>query len=84
MNNNSISKVGLLLTLSVLLSACGGGKKEVAAEPTNDITRPPLVEKVSAPQEEAVAEGELKADIVRLFLYLLITKFERFSPNKPI
>ncbi len=58
MNNNSISKVGLLLTLSVLLSACGGGKKEVAAEPTNDITRPPLVEKVSAPQEEAVAEGE--------------------------
>ena len=58
MNNNSISKVGLLLTLSVLLSACGGGKKEVAAEPTNDITRPPLVETVSAPQEEAVAEGE--------------------------
>ena len=58
MNNNSISKVGLLLTLSVLLSACGGGKKEEAAEPTNDITRPPLVEKVSAPQEEAVAEGE--------------------------
>ena len=58
MNNNSISKVGLLLTLSVLLSACGGGKKQVAAEPTNDITRPPLVEKVSAAQEEAVAEGE--------------------------
>lgn len=58
MNNNSISKVGLLLTLSVLLGACGGGKKEVAAEPANDITRPPLVEKVSAPQEEAVAEGE--------------------------
>ncbi len=58
MNNNSISKVGLLLTLSVLLGACGGGKKEVAAEPTSDITRPPLIEKVSAPQEEAVAEGE--------------------------
>lgn len=59
MNNNSISKVGLLLTLSVLLSACGGGKKEVAAEPASDITRPPLIEKVSAPQqEEAVAEGE--------------------------
>lgn len=59
MNNNSISKVGLLLTLSVLLSACGGGKKEVVAEePTSDITRPPQVEKVSAPQEEAIAEGE--------------------------
>jgi len=58
MNNNSISKIGLLLTLSALLVACGGGKKEVAAESGNDITRPPVVEKVAVQQEKAVAEGE--------------------------
>lgn len=61
MTINSISKVTLLLFLSISISACGGNKKassQTTATDTSDITLPPVVEKDTAPVEAAVPEGE--------------------------
>lgn len=58
---NSISKLSLLLFVSISIAACGGNKKAVSeAEVADvaDITRPPVVDKDANPVEEAVAEGE--------------------------
>ena len=57
-NNNSISKFSLLLIISAVLSACGG-KKTVEVVQGDDITRPPVIEKSTAPApEEQAADGE--------------------------
>ena len=61
MNMNSISKLSLLLFVSLSISACGGNKKAASSEGVaneNDITRPPVVEKDTAPVETAAADGE--------------------------
>jgi len=58
---NSISKLALLLFISVSISACGGIKKAASTDNvanTEDITRPPVVEKDTTPVETAVADGE--------------------------
>jgi len=58
---NSISKLALLLFVSFSISACGGNKK-VAAEGSNaqtdDITRPPVVEKDVITADTTSPEGE--------------------------
>lgn len=61
MKMNSISKLALLLFLSISISACGGNKKAApqdGAENVADITLPPVVEKDVAPAEATVADGE--------------------------
>ena len=61
MNMNSISKLALLLLLSISISACGGNKKtesQVSTSKTTDITRPPVVEKELVSAEQATADGE--------------------------
>lgn len=61
MTMNSISKLALLLFLSISISACGGKKKAASqVDDVNvaDITRPPVVEKDVAPEEADVSDGE--------------------------
>lgn len=56
-----MSKLALLIFVSISISACGGKKKaspETIAANANDITRPPVVEKDTAPVEQAAADGE--------------------------
>lgn len=65
---NSISKLVLLLFVSISISACGGNKKstskgntanpakEIAAN-TGDITRPPVVEKDVVTAESTSTDG---------------------------
>jgi len=58
---NSFNKLALLLLLSASISACGGNKKpeaQASVDTADDITRPPVIEKGTAPVEEAAAEGE--------------------------
>ena len=67
MTMNSISKLALLLFVSIAISACGGNKKttskasganKASVANTGDITRPPVVEKDVARAETAAADGE--------------------------
>ena len=61
MTMNSISKLALLLFLSISISACGGNKKTTSKARVADgvdITRPPVVEKDTSPAETVAADGE--------------------------
>jgi len=65
---NSISKLALLLLVSVSISACAGFKKSnpsTAETDVEDITVPPVVEKDTTPVETVAAEGETVSEKLR-------------------